>query len=473
MKMMKRSFIAVWVLIAVTGAALAYVNTRDDRSGGADAAATAKQGPVAMTVRAVQDNVLKGSDGRASLALTLAADDVLPSDHAPAQHADLVIVLDRSGSMSGQKIHDARLAVLRLIERLTDDDRLAVVTYSDGVQTVWPLSRMTDSHCEQAAAAVQKVFTGGGTNLGGGLSQGIATLMQAPARERQRKVILISDGLANQGITDLVTLGSMASGAAEHNFSVSTVGVGLDFNEILMTTLADHGTGRYYFLEDPQTFAQVFDKELQATRTVAAAGLEIRIPQNDGVRLIHAGGYPITTQDGQAVVRPGDLLSGQQRQFFLTFQVPTDKERRYELGAFQVRFSDNGVGRRLTYNPRLSLACLADPKAVMAGIDKAGWGEQVLREDYSQLKEEVAAAIRMGQKERALTTIREYEASKRKVNAAVGSAQVAKNLDHDVQHLRQSVEDTFSGAPAAVAEKKKQRSKALQYESYQIRRDKK
>lgn len=472
MRMMKRSFIAVWILIAVTGAALAYVNARDDRTGETDAAVTTKQGPVSVAVRAVQDKVLKGSDGRASLALTLAADDVLPSDQPPVQHADLVIVLDRSGSMGGQKIHDARQAVLRLIERLTDNDRLAVVAYSDGVQTVWPLTHMTDTHREQAAAAVQKVFTGGGTNLGGGLAQGIATLMQAPAREHQRKLILISDGLANQGTTDPVALGSMAAGAAEHNFTVSTVGVGLDFNEILMTTLADHGAGRYYFLEDPQTFAQVFDKELQATRSVAAAGLEIRIPQIDGVRLVHAGGYPITIQDGQAVVRPGDLLSGQHRQFYLTFQVPTDKEHRYALGAFQVRFTDNGISRQLTHNPRLSLACLADPKAVMASIDKDGWGEQVLREDYSQLKEEVASAIRMGQKERALTTIREYEASRRKVNAAVGSAQVAQNLDHDVQHLRQSVEDTFAGAPAAVAEKKKQRSKALQYESYQIRRDK-
>jgi Ca-activated chloride channel family protein len=473
MKLMKRSFIVVWVLIVVTGAALAYVNARDDRPGGAGATVTAKQGPVAMTVHTIQDKVLKGSDGRVSVALTLTAGDVLQSDQPQTQHADLVVVLDRSGSMSGQKIHDARLAVLRLIERLTGDDRLAVVAYSDGVQTVWPLSRMTDAHREQAAAAVQKVFTGGGTNLGGGLSQGIATLMQAPARERQRKLILISDGLANQGITDPVTLGSMASGAAEHNFTVSTVGVGLDFNEILMTTLADHGAGRYYFLEDPQTFARVFDKELQATRTVAAAGLEIRIPQNDGVRLIHAGGYPITTQDGQTVVRPGDLLSGQQRRFYLTYQVPTDKERRYELGTFHIRFTDNGVNRRLTHNPHLSLACMADPRAVMASIDKDGWGDQVLREDYSQLKEEVATAIRMGQKERALTTIREYEASKRKVNAAVGSAKVAKNLDHDVQRLRQSVEDTFAGAPAAVAEKKKQRSKALQYESYQTRRDKK
>jgi Ca-activated chloride channel family protein len=426
-----------------------------------------------MTVNMVQDKVLKGSDGSAAVALTLAADEILRPDRPAPQHADIVVVLDRSGSMGGQKIHDARTAVLHLLERLTDKDRLAVVTYSNGASTVWPLTSMTATHRRQAAAAVQRIFTGGGTNLGGGLSQGISALVQAPARERQRKLILISDGLANQGVTDPTALGRMAAGAAEHNVTVSTVGVGLDFNEIVMTTIADHGVGRYYFLEDPRTFARVFDQELQATRAVAASGLEIRIPQTDGVRLVNAGGYPITTQGDVALIRPGDLLSGQERTLYLTFQVPTDKERRFHLGAFQASFVDNGVSRELIHDAALSLACLADEEAVMASIDKAGWGEQVIREEYGQLKEEVADAIRSGRKQQALTKIQEYEERHRTVNAAVGSGKVANNLDKDVTVLRQSVEETFRGAPAAVAEKQKQRAKALQYEGYQIRRDKK
>jgi Ca-activated chloride channel homolog len=472
MKPFERSFIKVMALIIITGGALSYVSAREERSD-SNAQVAVNQGPVSMTVNLVQDKVLKGSDGRVAVALTLAADEIVQPDQPTQQHADLVVILDRSGSMSGQKIHDARLAVLRLIERLTDKDRLAVVAYSNGANTVWPLTHMTDVHRSQAEAAVRQIFTGGGTNLGGGLSEGISALMQVPARERQRKLILISDGLANQGITDPIALGNMAAGAAEHNFTVSTVGVGLDFNEILMTTLADHGAGRYYFLEDPRTFAQVFDKELQATRTVAASGLEIHIPQTDGMRLVNAGGYPITTQGKVAVVRPGDLLSGQQRTLYLTFQVPTDKERSFHLGAFQARFLDNGAPRELTQDTGLSLACLADQEAVLGSIDKAGWGEQVVKEDYSQLKEEVADAIRLGRKQHALTKIQEYEDRNRKINAAVGSSEVAKNLDEDVNMLRQSVKDTFTGAPAAVAEKKKQQSKALQYESYQIRRDKK
>ena len=153
--------------------------------------------------------------------------------------------------------------------------------------------------------------------------------------------------------------------------------------------------------------------------------------------------------------------------------VPTDIERSFDLGAFQAQFMNNGIAQQLTHDGDLRLACLADKKAVIASIDKVGWGQQVVKEDYSRLKEEVATAIRKGQKDRALGKIREYEERNRAVNATVGSAEVSENLEKDVQNLRHSVEDTFVGAPAAVAEKKKQRSKALQYESYQIRRDKK
>jgi Ca-activated chloride channel family protein len=116
---------------------------------------------------------------------------------------------------------------------------------------------------------------------------------------------------------------------------------------------------------------------------------------------------------------------------------------------------------------------VADKKAVLSSIDQAAWGDQVVQEDYSQLKERVADAIRKGEKDEALKQINEYETRNRAVNAAVGSSKVAGNLAQELPTLRQSVEETFAGPPASVAEKKKQTSKALQYESYKIRRDKK
>ncbi|MCX5880860.1 MAG: VWA domain-containing protein [Deltaproteobacteria bacterium] len=480
MKMVKNSFLVVLGLIMAASATLAYVGSGNSVFAQLFSSNHPPKDPVPvhtdlLAVRAhlVQDKVLKGSDGQVSVSLTLDAAKIPRSDHRPVDHADLVIVLDRSGSMAGQKLSDARLAVMQLIDRMTAKDRLAIITYSNAVQVVSPLVDMDEAHRHQLKTVVAQVNADGGTNLGAGLKHGIQTLMQTPANGRQRRVILISDGQANQGITDPLELGNMASGAATQNVAVSTVGVGFDFNEILMTTLADHGAGRYYFLEDPKKFALVFDKEFQDARNVAASGVEIRVPLGKGIRLVNAGGYPIQVNDGQAVIRPGDLLSGQQRNLFLTFQVPTDKEEEFLLGEFQVRFNHNGAAHNIATSGQMVLACVKDPGEVTASIDAPAWSARVIQEDYSQLKEAVADAIEKGEKDKAMGQIREYETRNEAINATVGSAVVAENLKTDVQALRQGVEDTFAGPPAAVAEKKKQNSKALQYESYQIRRDKK
>lgn len=469
----KKSLWSLLALIVSVSAVLAYLASDSNVLAGLTHAGDLSGGPVTIKTDLVQDKVLAGSGGQAAVALTLTAAEIEQPEHVPVRHADLVIVLDRSGSMKGQKINDARLAVLRLIDRLADRDRLALVTYANGPRIHFPLVAMDSEHRQRAKTAVQEIDTGGGTNLGGGLRQGIDILTQIPSTGRQRKVILISDGLANQGITEPVMLAGMASAAVEQNFSISTVGVGYDFNEVLMASIADHGAGRYYFLENPDAFAQVFEKEFTATRNVAATGMEIRIPLGDGLRLVNAGGYPVEVKSGHAVVHPGDLLSGQQRKLFLTFQVPTDRERNFEFGKIGLKYRHGATPFELHSREDLTLACVADEQAVMSSIDQAAWGDQVVQDDFNQLKEEVAEAVRKGEKDEALKQIHAYETRTRAINASVGSGKVASNLDKDVRNLQQDVERTFAGPPAAVAEKKKQTAKALQYDSYKVRRDKK
>ena len=472
MNRLKKNFWCVLGLIAAVCAVLAYVAADDSVLAQLIDERSATGGPVSLQTALVQDKVLQGSDGTVAVSLTLTGADVERQVHRPGQNTDLVIILDRSGSMQGAKINDARKAVLHLVDRLTARDRLSLIAYSNGVDTVFPLVFMDDAHRRQAKAAVEHIFSGGGTNLGGGLQCGIDTLVGTPDAGRQRKLILISDGLANQGVTDLGALGQMAGGAVEYNFSVSTVGVGYDFNEVLMTTIADHGAGRYYFLENPSAFARVFEKEFESARHVAAGALQIRIPLKDGLQLVHAGGYPIEVKEGFAQINPGDLLSGQTRKFFLTFRAPTGQIRQFDVGNIRVAYQHNGATRVAESRKKLQLACVADEKAVLSSIDQAAWSEQVVKEDYNQLKEKVAAAIRNGKKDAALKQIGVYEDRTRKINQSVGSARVSQNLEGEVQELRQSVEDTFSGAPAAVEQKKKEQSKVLQYESYRIRRDK-
>ncbi|MBT8342046.1 MAG: VWA domain-containing protein [Desulfatitalea sp.] len=473
MRTYKQSLIVILALMAATGAAMAFI-----RADGATAplkppVRQADDGRVALTVQTVQEKVLRHSDGKVAVAVTLTAEPPPRTQERPVQPVDLVVVLDRSGSMGGAKIDEARQAVEHLIKRLTPRDRLALITYSDGVRRIAPLTPVDGQGGHDLSAAVRRIQSGGGTNLGGGLQAGIAIFTQSPEPERQRKVILISDGLANQGITDPRRLGQMAAMATDHHFAVSTVGVGLDFNELLMTTIADHGLGSYHFLEDPRTFAQAFEKEFQHARQVAAADLELRVPVEKGVRLVDAGGYPIVIQNGHAVIRPGQLVAGQERKLFLTFQVPTDETGDHLLGRVQLHYRHQGRSHILNSPQPLQIACVADEKEVFASVDDAAWSRQVLQDEYNRLKEQVASAVREGDERRAEARIQEYETKKRNMNAVIGSAAIEEHLDRDVKSLKQSVTDTFTGPPAAAAAKQKQKAKMLQYESYQGRRDKK
>jgi Ca-activated chloride channel family protein len=382
----------------------------------------------------------------------------------------MVIVLDRSGSMKGRKINDARQAVLNLLSSLSAKDRFALITYSDNVQHISTLDPVTSGHRERLESLIHRITARGGTNLGAGLQAGMNLLVSAADNGNTRKVILISDGLANKGITDSIRLGSMAGVAVQKEFAVSTVGVGNNFNEQLMTAIADRGAGNYYYLENPMAFAEVFQKELFYSKATVATNVSISLPLDNEISLVDASGYAIEIQNDHAVFYPGDLRSGQIRKLFLTLQIPAGTTGSFEMGRIIARYRFNGRPMETTLDGSYKIACVKNQKEARASIDKTSWTEKVIREDYNRLKQEIAADIKTGKKQKALQRINSYYREQESINETVGSAEVTRNLDRDLKELRQRVQDTFQGAPAAVSRKQKANSKAMQYEGYKGRR---
>jgi len=473
----RRTLVVVVSLILLTGVAMLIAGHRETsvarlttRTGGPIIGA---QGALTVDAHLVQDKVLRGSDGIVTLAVTLTAPEANFRE-TDARHAvDLVVVLDRSGSMKGRKITDARRAVLRLMDTLSPQDRLALVAYDNTAAPLSGLLPMTASNRRELATVISGIQPGGGTNLGGGLAAGLAIFSATAPGEQHRKLILISDGLANQGITDPQALGRMAAKDLAQDWVVSTVGVGNDFNEHLMTTLADHGAGNYYYLENPAAFAAVFEREYHHAAAAAASGVAISIPVHKGIRLIDAGGYPIENKDGRATFNPGDLRFGQTRTLYLSFKVPTETTHEIALTGFQVRYRSDEGQVTTTLPEAFSVACVENAEDVMASIRKDAWAGKVLQEDYGRLKEAVADAIRSGDEQRAMQRIQSYRQEKAAVNQVLASPRVAENLEKDVDALGAYVQETFAGEPEAVVLKQKKNAKALQYEAYQKRRDKK
>ncbi len=430
-------------------------------------------GPIQLSAHLVQDKIFTGGDGTVSLSLTMHADDVFVDDAAVKQHVDMVIVLDQSGSMRGQKIQYAREAIQGLISDLSEGDRFALVGYSDGVWKYSPLTEISKRTRQNFQSIVSHIQPGGNTNLGGGLQEGIQTLLQASERGNIQKVVLISDGLANRGIVEPNALGNMASIAVENEFAISTVGVGQDFNEHVMTAIADRGAGNYYYLANPQTFAAVFQKEFSNSRTVAAHGVEIRIPLPQEASVISASGYPISVKNNQAIINPGDVLAGQSRTIFLTLQLPVHKEQNYALSGVHLQYHSQGMVYTAALSQALEIACVNDPNEVIASIDQAVWEKKVLQEDFNTLREQVAENVKKGKKDEALQQIEEYYKQNQTLNDKVGSSRVSSHLNEGLDELRDVVEETFSGSEPEVAEQQKANAKELQFKSYQERRAKK
>lgn len=470
-----KSLVVVGSLIAVTCAAMAFTN-RAPEPPVAPPPVAVKDGVVSLSGQLSQNKVALNGDGTVALELTLRAADIASNPDEALRAVDMVIVLDRSGSMQGQKIADARRAVRDLIGALTEQDRLALVSYSDGVRTDATLTRMTPQSRQRLDATVRSIYASGATNLGGGLQTGMDLLMSGRdggGDANLGRVILISDGLANRGVTDAAALGNMASLALERGFAVSTVGVGQDFNEHLMTAIADRGAGAYHYLSEPGAFAAVFRKEFQHTRSVAAAGLSVRVPLQNGVSLASASGYPVLQKDGYAVFHPGDLRSGQTRKFFLTLNVPTDREGKIEIAGIDVSYRRGDASHRVALSEPFLVSCVTDKAAVFSSIDRGVWEKKVIQEDFNRLKEEVAGFIKAGKSDEAMKRIQTYADTQQSLNAVVQSEEVSENLDRDVKELEATVKDTFVGAPSAVRQKQKSNAKALQYEGYRERRMKK
>jgi Ca-activated chloride channel family protein len=184
----------------------------------------------------------------------------------------MVVVLDTSGSMSGEKIEEARRSVLRLISEMTDEDEIAVVRYSDTSELVQGLARV-GSVRSILAAKIRSLDAGGGTNIPAGLSHGLRALAEG-GRGRVRRIVLVSDGLdATRAQAESLARSSFATG-----ITVSSLGIGLDFDESYMGSVAQSGHGNFAFVKDGASLASFLHRELEETSSCRAASASSRPP---------------------------------------------------------------------------------------------------------------------------------------------------------------------------------------------------
>jgi Ca-activated chloride channel homolog len=225
---------------------------------------------------------------------------------------------------------------------------------------------------------------------------------------------------------------------------LSTVGVGEDFNEYLMTALADAGTGNYYYLRGAEDLSTVFAGEFNGARHTVASGLAVRIEPAPGVRVEDVAGYPLERDGGAVVVRPGALFAGQERRLWVTLAVPHDAAGDRDLGRFALSY-DDGKGRvTRTFAETPRVACVRGEAEFYAGVDVPAWTRSVVDEAYQAMQSEVAREVKAGRRDEALSRLRQFKDEASAMNERVQAPAVAAQLGA-VDKLEQDVTAAFEG----------------------------
>ncbi len=283
--------------------------------------------------------------------------------------ANVAIVLDRSGSMGGDKIRHACEAAIMAIGRLDARDIVSVVAYDSQVEVVVPATKLHDR--EPVYRAVRHIRAGGNTALFAGVSKGAQELRKFLDRNRVNRVILLSDGLANVGPQSPSELGRLGQSLAKEGISVTTIGLGLGYNEDLMTQLAGMSDGNHVFVENASDLARIFQYEFGDVMSVVAQDLIIEIHCLNGVRPLRLLGREGEVIGDRVRTRLNQLYSEQEKYLVLEVEVPAQEAgRELELASVQVDYANLATRKSDRLDGRILASFSASEDEVQQAVDK-------------------------------------------------------------------------------------------------------
>lgn len=233
---------------------------------------------------------------------------------------NIAIVIDRSGSMADKgKIEFAKTAAKTFLQQLNSKDRVALLEYDDQVEVLSP-STLIGENRESLLKKIDLIETRGATNLSGGMSEGAKQIEKFTDDNHINRVLLLSDGLANTGIADLPGVTRLVEALANKGIQVTTFGLGADFDEEMMTRIADSSGGNYYFIAGATQIAGLFEKERKALSTVVAKKVRLTLDIGNKFVIDQVYGYPFRKQGEKIIVELPDIYSGQNRKVIFSLK---------------------------------------------------------------------------------------------------------------------------------------------------------
>jgi len=302
------------------------------------------------------------------MAKVVGADDLEQKKRTPL---NISLVMDRSGSMASEnKLENVKKACNLVIDNLTSEDKLSIIAYDHNVNIVQGSGFVKNKSVLQQK--INEIQTSGSTNLSGGMLEGFAQVTNTYEKKSVNRVLLLSDGLANQGITSTAKLQDIVQKKySQDNIAISTFGVGADFNEDLMTNLAEYGRGNYYFISSPDTIPEIFKNELDGLLSVVAQNtvLELNFPK-EFLEIEKVFGYKYKIDGNKLTIDYNDVFAKEEKIVLIKFKV---KELPPSNLSFSASLNYDDVlhdYKRVTKNANLKIVPTDDTEKFNKSVNK-------------------------------------------------------------------------------------------------------
>ncbi len=406
---MKSSLVILLFAVALSGAASLFAKSVTEQ-------------PVRLHVDVDRSVLPAGSTERAVVKIGLDCIRLPRRESRPP--VNLALVIDRSGSMGGDKIARAREAALELVRRLGPDDIISIIAYDTQVETIVPAQRM--DRVRGLEAAIRSIEAEGNTALHGGVTRGAMEVRRHIEDGRYvNRVILLSDGLANVGPSSPEELGRLGYSLLKEGISVTTIGLGLGFNEDLMTRLASRSDGNTYFVENSSDLPGIFNRELGDVLNVVARRVVIEIDFPAGVRPVNFVGREGSIRGQTAELTLNQLYGGQEKFALIEVEVsPEQAGAEREIARATVRYEDALTQRSASVTAQRKVSFSAERKIVVASADhqvQADYAANVL----AVAKDDAIVLVDSGKKSEAAALLRQRSAALKEMGEAYSNSAVS------------------------------------------------
>lgn len=382
-------------------------------------------------------------------------------DRTARPPVNLALVLDRSGSMQGGKITKAREAAIEALRRLNGTDRFALVAYDHRVDTLVPSQSPRNSSWIESR--IRQIRADGNTALFGAVSQGAAETRKHLGDDYIHRVILLSDGLANVGPSSPGDLGRLGAALLKEGISVSTVGIGTDYNEDLMVQLASRSDGNHYFVAESRELPRIFASELGDVLSTVARRVVIEIECPEGVKPIRIIGRDGRIHGDRVELRMNQLYGGQNKYALVEVEIPAGQpDQKIELAQVNCRYENTLTAQQEQSAVQVMARYSGSTEEVRKSV-KPAVQESVIANEIAESRDKALDLYNAGRKDEAVRELEQRRQQIEQKSQALGmpalAAPAATLADEAQEYEADDLDST--------------RKKEIRSESYRIRKQQK